>query len=108
MLTLCSPPYRDRRKREKEAERRQKADAEEAARAEEAAQKAAEDAVAAEAAAEARKMRQAEKKATQRERSRLRALCAGMGVPSCLSVMLSRPLAGAACTLHVSMTYTHT
>ena len=40
---------------------------------------AAETAAAAEAAAEARKVRQIEKKATQKERSRLRSLCADMG-----------------------------
>ena len=63
------------------------------ARAEEAARKAAEDAAAAEAAAEARKARQTEKKATQKERSRLRALCAGMGdCPGpCDALHVSRP-----------------
>ncbi|CAL8462322.1 g1855 [Coccomyxa elongata] len=70
---------RDRKKREKEAERQRKAEAEKRARAEEAAKKAAEEAAAAEAAAEARKARQIEKKATQKERSRLRGLCASMG-----------------------------
>lgn len=54
-------------------------EAEERACAEEAAKKAAEEAAAAEAAAEARKLRQIEKKATQKERSRLRSLCSGMG-----------------------------
>lgn len=66
-------------------ERQRKAEAEERARSEEAARKAAEEAAAAEAATEQRKARQLEKKATQKERSRLRSLCSDMGAPLALS-----------------------
>jgi Flp pilus assembly protein TadB len=75
---------RERKKKEKEEERQRKQEAEERARAEEAARKAAEEAAAAEAAAEARRLRQIEKKATQKERSRLRGLTSGMGASLCV------------------------
>ncbi len=66
---------------EKHLERQRKQEAEERALADAAAQKAEEDARAAESAAEARKQRQIEKKATQKERARLRALTADQGTP---------------------------
>ena len=70
---------RERRRREKEEGRERREAEAEAARAAEAARLAAEEAAAAEAAAAERKQRQIEKKATQKERSRLRTLCAGWG-----------------------------
>ena len=66
---------------EKHAERQRKQEAEERVLAEAAAQRAEEDARAAENAAEARKQRQLEKKATQKERARLRGLTADQGAP---------------------------
>ncbi|KAI7843108.1 hypothetical protein COHA_003279 [Chlorella ohadii] len=66
---------RERRKAEKEAERQRQLEEERRKAEEAAAAAAAEEA----AAAEARKQRQVEKKALQRERARLRRLCAGEG-----------------------------
>ncbi|PRW60561.1 dnaJ-like protein subfamily C member 2-like [Chlorella sorokiniana] len=66
---------RERRKAEKEAERQRQLEEEKRKAEEAAAAAAAEEA----AAAEARKQRQVEKKALQRERARLRRLCAGEG-----------------------------
>ena len=70
---------------EKHLERQRKQEAEEKALADAAALKAEEDARAAESAAEARKQRQIEKKATQKERARLRALTTDQGAPLCAS-----------------------
>ena len=93
---------------EKHLERQKKQEAEEAAAAEAAARKAEEDAKAAEVAAEARKQRQIEKKATQKERSRLRGLTAGQGAPcpsmlrlqsACLHAHLSHVLDLVLCLL---------
>ncbi len=70
---------------EKHLERQRKQEAEEKALADAAALKAEEDARAAESAAEARKQRQIEKKATQKERARLRALTGDQGALTCAS-----------------------
>ena len=78
-LSIVSGPCRERRKREKQDAARAKQEAEQRAAAEAAAAAAAAEAAAAEEAAEARKLRQREKKAMQRERQRLRGLCAGIG-----------------------------
>ncbi|KAK9787621.1 hypothetical protein WJX73_010169 [Symbiochloris irregularis] len=70
---------RDRKKREKQDAARARVEAEQRAAAEVAAATAAKEAAAAEEAAEARKVRQREKKAMQKERQRLRGLCASIG-----------------------------
>ena len=84
---------------EKHLERQRKQEAEERALADAAAQKAEEDARAAESAAEARKLRQVEKKATQKERARLRALTADQGA----ALSASLPFRAASCEIALSV-----
>ncbi len=69
------PPCRDRRKQEKYLARNAAKLEAEAKAAEEAAAAAAAEAAAATAAGEAKKLRQVERKAMQKERSRLRNIC---------------------------------
>lgn len=67
---------REKRKSDKAAARNKKAEDEKREKEEAAAAAAAQEAVAAEAAVEARKLRQVEKKAMQKQRSKLRTLSA--------------------------------
>lgn len=69
---------REKRKSDKAAARNRKAEDEKREKEEAAAAAAAQEAVAAEAAAEARKTRQVEKKAMQKQRSKLRTLSASL------------------------------
>lgn len=69
---------REKRKSNKAAARNKKAEDEKREKEEAAAAAAAQEAVAAEAAAEARKLRQVEKKAMQKQRSKLRSLSASL------------------------------
>ena len=69
---------REKRKSDKAAARNRKAEDEKREKEEAAAAAAAQEAAAAEAAAEARKTRQVEKKAMQKQRSKLRSLSASL------------------------------
>ena len=69
---------REKRKHDKAAARNKKAEDEKKQKEEAAAAAAAEEAAAAEAAADARKARQVEKKAIQKQRSKLRTLSASL------------------------------
>lgn len=74
---------REKRKSDKAAARNKKAEDEKREKEEAAAAAAAQQAVAAEAAVEARKLRQVEKKAMQKQRSKLRTLSASLISSEC-------------------------
>lgn len=79
---------REKRKSDKAAARNKKAEDEKREKEEAAAAAAAQEAMAAEAAVEARKLRQVEKKAMQKQRSKLRTLSASLISSECLCLLL--------------------
>lgn len=94
--------HREKRKSDKAAARNKKAEDEKREKEEAAAVAAAEEAAAADAAAEARKLRQVEKKAMQKQRSKLRSLSSSLVSSKCLA-----PVHSNGNTVHDSSLFCH-